>query len=292
MSKAYAERMHNLRRKKGRPEHASDQGPRGQTVAKDDAMPRLPALEEEIEEIGAEPHGEPGERAPLVEEGRPKRRKRGRRQRGRSQGSGEDEVHIWCYNSSGAPQLRAAMNSACGGECGQPVAILVQEHHATASKVADLQAQGRAEKWRVAVARAVHTEMGGASAGVAVCTPAHVAAGIDKGEVTDCSPKDSPGRIAVQWVQELVPCGFMAASCYLYTMEGATARNLALVAKVLGKLKASGCPWIVGLDAQQEPRDFLAWAAPIVERAGGTVVHPDSPTHFPGVGGASAWTIT
>ena len=50
--------------------------------------------------------------------------------------------------------------------------------------------------------------------------------------------------------------------------------------------KASGCPWIIGLDAQEEPADFLKWAAPVIERDNGTIAPSGQPTHFPGVGQA------
>ena len=62
---------------------------------------------------------------------------------------------------------------------------------------------------------------------------------------------DSPGRAVAIWVQSIVPCGVFMASCYLHDAEGVMARNLELLAEVLGRLKATRCPWILGLDAQQ-----------------------------------------
>ena len=95
-------------------------------------------------------------------------------------------------------------------------------------------------------------------------------------------PPDAKGRISAIWVQGIVPCGFIAVSCYLHTVEGATGRNVQLLAKAFEGIKGSRCPWILGLDAQQEPRDFLAWAAPMVEMAGGWSRPQWSPHLCPG----------
>ncbi len=259
-------------------------------------LPTMPCIEEERHETGGGGETRPQvpfehmntEWQPSVAQVGPskpdQRRPRGKRQRGRTAEKPENVVEVWTFNSSGSPQLKAAMNHASNSMSRPPIAILSQEHHAGARNIADLQSAARRMKWRLAASKAIQTEEGGTSAGVAICTPAHVAAGVDKGAKVDRSPKDSPGRLAMVWIQELVPSGFMAASCYLHTREGATARNLALLSKALGDLKATRCPWLLGLDAQQEPDQFLRWAAPAIERAGAKVFFPKEPTHFPGVG--------
>ena len=86
-------------------------------------------------------------------------------------------------------------------------------------------------------------------------------------------PPGSKGWISAIWVQGVVPCGFVAVSCYLHTVEGATGRNVQLLAKAFEGINGSRCPLILGLAAQQEPRDFLAWPAPMVERAGARGAH-------------------
>ena len=82
----------------------------------------------------------------------------------------------------------------------------------------------------------------------------------------------------------MVPCGFMAVSCYLYTVEGGTKRNLHLLAKAFEGVRAARCQWVMGLDAQQNPDEFSKWAAPLIEKAGGAIVSPAEPTHVLGVG--------
>ena len=194
------------------------------------------------------------------------------------------QVEIWTFNGSGAPQLKAAIAHAAHQVRSPPIAICAQEHHSTKDRLPDLQAAAGAVGWKIAAAKAVTTPEGGVSAGAAVCNPSSVATGRDEKTPWDWSPAQSRGRIAAIWVQELIPCGFMAVSCYMYTAEGATERNVQILAKALEGVKAARCPWVMGLDAQQEPEQFLRWAAPMIEKAGGTVVAPKEPTHVPGRG--------
>ena len=216
--------------------------------------------------------------------GEKRKRARGRRGRGLETRQGEGEVRIWSFNSSGAPQLRSAMNQASNMRGRMPAAILSQEHHACDGRIPDLQAQARKMGWRIAAAKAVITKENGRSAGVGICTKVGGAAGSRDGEGCDWSTAESPGRAAAIWVQQIVPCGVFMASCYLHDSEGGTARNLELLAGVLGRLKATRSPWIVGLDAQQEPSELLRWAGPLVNKVGGKVVQPPQDTFFPGLG--------
>ncbi len=260
-----------------------------QVPLKQDLIPTVPMIEEDLPQfthdvVSPPPPPSGGHGANQVGGSPNPRRPRGRRQRGRQAGTDRDTIDIWTFNSSGSPQLRAALNFARHHAERKPAVLLSQEHHTTSAKVPDLQEHAKRLGWRIAPAHATTTSEGGVSAGVAICTPSHVAAGVDHRGSVDGSPKDSPGRFASQWVQELVPCGFMAGSCYLYTREGGTARNVALLSRALCKLKSSNCPWVMGLDAQQQPADFLRWAAPAIERAGARIIYPDEPTHFPGAG--------
>jgi hypothetical protein len=192
----------------------------------DEALPSVPTMQEVARLECAEGASRDKERAAedaAVSPSQPrKRRGRGRRQR-----SGEaDTVSIWTFNSSGAPQLRAAVSHcrACRGDV--PVAILCQEHHAGAEQLADLQAQVRKDGWRIAASRATQTVAGGWSAGVGICTPAHVAAGVDSAlTAVDCSPAGSPGRVAALWVQQVAPGGIVLLSCYLHDVEHGSVRN-------------------------------------------------------------------
>ena len=212
-----------------------------------------------------------------------RRRRRGKGRRGAAKPE-EDTVSLWTFNSSGAPQLRAAINHCCKSSGDVPVAILCQEHHAGAEQLPDLQAQIRAVGWKLAATKANITLKGSRSAGVGVCTPSWVAAGVEEGNTVDCSPVESPGRIAALWLQQVAPGGILIVSCYLHVGEASSSRNIELLSHALRTARTSGCPWVIGLDAQQEPNDLLSWAATMVDRAEGTVIAPCEPTHFPGVG--------
>ncbi len=209
------------------------------------------------------------------------RRARGRRQRGVHEGE------VWLLNSSGKPQLEAAIRCANeeGGKC---IAILNQEHHQGKSNLADLQAAARAHGWTAAAAAAVGGGAGGPSAGVAVLTPTHVASGLGVGLKVDISPQGADGRLAQLWCQKVVPSGVLLISIYLFTSEGATPRNVALVSRALSTAVASGCPWMIAGDMQDSPESFLRWAGSMLRKAGGRVVATEEPTHYPGRGAAKA----
>ena len=102
----------------------------------------------------------------------------------------------------------------------------------------------------MAAANATLTDACGWSAGVSICTPAHVA-GSDTTMKVDCSLAGSPGRIAALWLQQVVPTGVMLISCYLHDVEHGSARNAELLIRAVEAAKASGCPWIIELDAQE-----------------------------------------
>ncbi len=207
------------------------------------------------------------------------RRARGRRQRGNHEGE------IWLLNSSGKPQLEAAVRAAreTKGKC---IAIMNQEHHQVPGRIADLQAAVKAQGWTAAAAAAVTRGSEGPSAGVAVLTPSHVSAGLGVGVRVDISPRGSEGRLAQLWCQRVVPSGILCISIYLHTNEGATPRNVALVSKALSTAVASGCPWVIAGDMQDSPEAFSQWAGAMLRRAGGHIISPGEPTHYPGRGEA------
>ncbi len=211
----------------------------------------------------------------------PRNRPRGRRRR-----SNNDSVEVWTLNSSGRPQLLAAVAAAQSAGGGRVCAILSQEHQARDAAIADLQADVGKYSWRIAVASATRGGGGGASAGVGVATPRHVPSGLRPGWSSDASPKAHPGRICIHWVQAVVPCGMLCISVYFYHTEGASPRNLSLLDHALAKARASECLWCLALDANQTPSELLAWAAPMVHMSNGKVLAPDVPTHYPAVGEA------
>ena len=204
------------------------------------------------------------------------RRPRGRRQRG----DGECEVVL--VNSSGLPQLiDTAVVAARRG--GKVAVILNQEHHKDCSQVIDMQAKLKSMHWRAAIAPATVGSGGGNSAGVAILSPQHVGCGRIK-ECVDISPVGSEGRLALAWVQKIVPCGFVALTAYLHTCEGPSARNVKLLAKALQAAKEGEAPWLLGAGFQDELEAVKGWAGEMVERAGGRWVYVDKPTVYPSTG--------
>ena len=250
-----------------------------------DLLPRIEEEEESAVQCSAQEQDAVLDSSPSVVQKQPVPRKR-RGKRRRNLKDADKYVSIWTYNTSGAPQLRAAASHCRSSSEEVPIALLNHEHQTGEDRIADLQAQLKREGWRMAAAHATRTEAGGWSAGVAVCTPAHVAAGLDEGMKVDCSPPRSPGRVAAVWLQQVAPGGIMVVSCYLHDVEHGSARNVELLLRALAVASNSGCPWVLGLDAQEEPDDFLKWAAPVVEKCSGVIVAPHEPTHYPGVGRA------
>ncbi len=207
----------------------------------------------------------------------PRRRARGRRQRG------SREVDVVLLNSSGAPQLRQALTTARMNNR-KVVTILSQEHHQTESGAGDLQSFAHQCGWSAAIVPAVAGRGHGPSAGVAVLSASHIPTGLLRTTHCDRSPPGSGGRLGVIWTQDIVPCGIVNITIYLHTTEGPTPRNVNLVARALEEAKSSGCPWIIGGDWQDTPASVAAWAGDMFCRAGGIVVAPDSPTIYPSTG--------
>ncbi len=209
----------------------------------------------------------------------PRRRARGRRQRGARR------VEVWTLNSSGKPQLEGALRSASERK-GAVVAVLNQEHHQTKDRLSDLQATARKIGWQAAVVDAVPGRGEGPSAGVSIITPKHVPAGLQEGEKVDRSPAGSPGRVAALWLQSVVPSGILALSVYFYHSEKGSHRNMSLLCRALEVAHAARSPWLIAADYQEEPDEFLKWAAGPVQGAGGRIVSANEPTHHPAAGAA------
>ena len=203
-------------------------------------------------------------------------RGRGRRQRG------EATCEVIMINSSGLPQLLDTVDVAAR-RGGKVAAILNQEHHKSDQQVADMQSKLRSMHWRAAIAPATVGEGGGNSAGVAILAPLHVGCGRIK-EKEDISPSGAEGRVAMAWVQKIVPCGVVAITAYLYTCEGPSPRNIQIIARALQAAKECGSPWMLGADFQDGPEALKKWAGKMVEHAGGRWVYTDEPTVYPSTG--------
>ena len=240
----------------------------------DDANKRIPKLGhlqppheptiEEHESTGEFIQEDTGVARQTVLEGRrdTRRGRRGKRQRG------INLFQVVTINTSGHPQLQEAL----GGKlsiASPDLAIVCQEHHRSVGQLGDLQAMARRRKWTTTAIGSALGEGGGASAGVAIFTPAHIPCGLQEGMPRDLSPKGSEGRAVAVWVQRLVPCGVLLISVYLHTGEGPSPRNTKLLEHVLSTASASGPPWVIGGDFQDTPQEVGTWAEALLIRAGG-----------------------
>ena len=129
-------------------------------------------------------------------------------------------------------------------------------------------------------------QKGGRSAGTAVVTPCDVLVAVKEGAKVDASPPASKGRLAHAWIQQGPPCGIMVASLYLRHTDGPTERKSHLLNRALWVTVEAGCPWVIGLDANDTPEGFGTWAKMPIGRAGRRLVHQVEATHFPGEGEA------
>ena len=71
----------------------------------------------------------------------------------------------------------------------------------------------------------------------------------------------------------------MCASVYLWHTEGGTARKVDVLQKTLKAVVAPGCPWIIGMDANDTLDGLAAWASPLLNRAGGHIISTQEPTN-------------
>ena len=121
---------------------------------------------------------------------KPKKR-RGKRQRG------TNYSEVITINSSGFPQLQEMLQAK--GRSRKTVVVLAQEHHRKDVQVPDMQAAVRRHGWKGAIVPAATGEGGGAAAGVAIFTAAHVPCGVQPGTSFDISPKCAQGRAVALW---------------------------------------------------------------------------------------------
>ena len=105
---------------------------------------------------------------------------------------------VCCFNSSGQPQLRGALDfcrqgrfvgPGCGAKDVPVAALLSQEHHARGEAWVDLKAMARRAGWNMSGASAVSSH----SAGAAVSVRSAYANVQTQGAKEDVSPAESQG---------------------------------------------------------------------------------------------------
>jgi ribonuclease HI len=205
-------------------------------------------------------------------------------------------VDIVTLNSSGVPQLEAAMNlfgneptwkklreqehAESGEALERPVAvaaILGQEHHAKKLAFADFQHRSKKCGWKLHGAPAAKGDGGGDSAGVCIAANAQFELGAATGLAHDLSPKGSEGRLAAAWVGGVLRGGIMLMTIYLWHTEGLSARNVELLEAAGAAIAQYGGPWVLAGDFNMPPAE-LRLAQEWLKKIGGVVVAPDSIT--------------
>ncbi len=214
---------------------------------------------------------------------RPPRRPRGRRMRGELTDGEDWTMDIVQFNSSGVPQLVSALDSLADSRR-RTAALMVQEHHARGDALVDLDGKARAMGWKMAAAPATDGRRGGSSAGSAVLVPSHLDWGTAPGGLWDLSPPGSPGRLSAAWIRAGPKCGLLVMSCYFWTTEGPTARNLGLLETGLRAAAALGLPWVMGADANMTPEQLATAAKGMLGRAGAVIRRSGRPTNYPAAG--------
>ncbi len=204
------------------------------------------------------------------------------RSRARGAGRGGDSLFLLA-NTNGKTQLLETLDRLRGRRS-KVAALLNQEHWTPANGLADLTTQIKALGWKMAPAAATKGKRGGPSAGAGVVVPSHVGWSAPPGLSWDASPPGSAGRVAAAWVQTGATVGVLVISVYLWTGEGLTARNVALIERALWVARSYGALWIIGGDFNVAPAILRHQLDRLLSRAGAVVRAPAEETHYPSVG--------
>ncbi len=243
------------------------------------------AGEPAIEEVEAQPRELGQSVDPVPVQRRPVRtreiRPRGRRQRGAP--AEVFEVEVITFNGSGSPQAIAALE-VLRERSRKVAAVLLQEHLARDDAVADLQHAARSRGFKLAPNEATVGKGGGPSAGVAIAVPLHRGWGGIQGPCWDLSPPGSPGRLVGAWVQAGPRGGMVCLTLYLWTSEGMSQRNVALVEAALAAASTCGCAWLMGADWNVTPKDLREAVGRMLDRVGAVIRAPSEATCYPPTG--------
>ena len=196
----------------------------------------------------------------------------------RGKGAARATVDLILINSSGKPQLIAALQESQGASV-----VINQEHQCHAAAWVDLQHDAKHLGWTLVGASATKTTKDGVSAGVSIATTKHVRLGPIGGEF-DHSLKSHPGRIAAAWLNVGPDTGIVVISVYLFHTEALTTRNRGILNHAIAIAKNHGSPWLIAGDLNMPPNVLMAHWGEILENIDGYILATKEPTHRPKVG--------
>ena len=92
----------------------------------------------------------------------------------------------------------------------------------------------------------------------------------------DVSPLASPGKLAAAWIDGVLRGGLLLMSAYLWSVEGATERNLEILRAAGEEATKYGGPWIIAGDFNMTPDEFRddPGAAAWLKQVRGSIVAP------------------
>ena len=196
----------------------------------------------------------------------------------RGKGAHRATVDLILINSSGKPQLIAALEESQGASV-----IINQEHQCHAAAWVDLQHDAKNLGWTLVGASATKTVKDGVSARVAIASTKHVRLG-SIGGAFDHSLKSYPGRIAAAWVNVGPDTGIVIISVYLFHTELLTARNRGILNQAIAIARNYGSPWLIAGDLNMPPNVLMAHWGEILENIDGYIIATKEPTHRPKCG--------
>ena len=129
---------------------------------------------------------------------------------------------------------------------GVPI-ICAQEHWLRGRWAEDVAAGMLKLGWKLHVVGAADGPSGGASAGVLVAAPSCVGTSRPDGQgAWGISPAGCAGRLALALIDTSSVGTLAVFSCYMWTGEGMTARNLSIMATMRDWVARLRLPWIAG----------------------------------------------
>ena len=131
----------------------------------------------------------------------------------------------------------------------------IQESRVVGDKLKTAERAALRAKWSLSIEPAKFTDAGGLSAGTAVAVRSHIGHSAPIGIPVFA---ELASRVKVSWVNSMCAGGVFVISLYLWTAEGLSARNLAVLQHVAWIIQRLRGPWLIGADWNVSPAMLIA----------------------------------